>query len=100
MLKYKKLLFGLAWFHSLVIERKRFKTLGWNTIYDFNDSDFIFSDKLIREFLSRVDDKVSGQSVQWDAIRYIIAEINYGGRVTDEQDRRLLNIYATEYFRE
>lgn len=34
----------------------------------------------------------------WDAIRYLISEVTYGGRVTDEWDRRLLNVYATEYF--
>lgn len=34
----------------------------------------------------------------WDAIRYLISQVTYGGRVTDDWDRRLLNVYATEYF--
>ncbi len=34
---FKKLMFSLSWFHSIVIERKKFKTLGWNVVYDFND---------------------------------------------------------------
>lgn len=34
----------------------------------------------------------------WDAIRYLISEVTYGGRVTDDWDRRLLNVYASEYF--
>ena len=34
----------------------------------------------------------------WEAIRYLISEVTYGGRVTDEWDRRLLNVYAMEYF--
>ena len=37
---YSKTIFGLAWFHSILVERKKFKTLGWNVMYDFNDSDF------------------------------------------------------------
>lgn len=37
---YRKAMFGLCWFHSIVIERKKFKTLGWNVEYSFNDSDF------------------------------------------------------------
>lgn len=31
-------------------------------------------------------------------MRYLIAEVTYGGRVTDEWDRRLLNVYASEFF--
>jgi dynein heavy chain, axonemal len=34
----------------------------------------------------------------WDAMRYLIAEVTYGGRVTDDWDRRLLKVYANEYF--
>lgn len=38
--KYKKLLFALCYFHSVLIERKKFEQLGWNVVYSFNDSDF------------------------------------------------------------
>lgn len=38
--KYKKLLFALCFFHSILIERKKFQNLGWNVVYSFNDSDF------------------------------------------------------------
>lgn len=38
--KYKKLLFSLVFFHSILLERKKFQQLGWNVIYSFNDSDF------------------------------------------------------------
>lgn len=37
---YKKLLFSLCFFHSILLERKKFLQLGWNIIYGFNDSDF------------------------------------------------------------
>ena len=38
--KYKKLLFSLCFFHSVLLERKKFLMLGWNIMYGFNDSDF------------------------------------------------------------
>ena len=38
--KYKKLLFSLCFFHSVLLERKKFLQLGWNVSYSFNDSDF------------------------------------------------------------
>merc|ERR1712176_969174 len=34
----------------------------------------------------------------FDAMRYLIAEANYGGRVTDAMDRRLVNVYITQLF--
>jgi len=38
--KYKKLLFALTWFHSVLLERRKFKSLGFNVPYEFNDSDY------------------------------------------------------------
>jgi len=37
---FRKSIFGLCWFHTLLLERKKFKSLGWNNAYPFNDSDF------------------------------------------------------------
>ena len=33
----------------------------------------------------------------WRYIAYIIGEINYGGRITDNNDRNLLNIILKEF---
>jgi hypothetical protein len=38
--KYQKLHFALAYFHSVLLERRKFGTLGLNIPYDFNDTDF------------------------------------------------------------
>lgn len=37
---YRKLLFSLCFFHSILLERKKFLQMGWNIVYGFNDSDF------------------------------------------------------------
>ena len=34
----------------------------------------------------------------WDALKYLIAGVNYGGHVTDDWDRRLLTTYINQYF--
>lgn len=34
----------------------------------------------------------------WDALKYLIAGVNYGGHVTDDWDRRLLMTYVQQYF--
>lgn len=37
---YKRWLFALALFHSIVLERRRFGALGWNRSYDWTVFDF------------------------------------------------------------
>ena len=38
--RYQRLLFALAFFHSVLLERRKFRGLGFNSHYDFNDADF------------------------------------------------------------
>ena len=62
--KYRRLFFSLCWFHSVLLERRKFKTLGWNTPYDFNDSDFDICENILALYLDEYP-----QEVQWEAIR-------------------------------
>ena len=39
----------------------------------------------------------SYEDIPYDAIEYFVGEIIYGGRVTDEFDRRLLKTQLLEY---
>jgi dynein heavy chain len=90
---YKKLLFALTFFHSVLLERTKFGTLGWNIPYDFNDSDFSISENILKLYL----DNDKSDQIQWDALRVLIADVSYGGRVTDDMDRRILLVYANQF---
>jgi len=90
--KYKKLLYAMCWFHAVLVDRRKFLNLGWNIPYDFNDADFEVSELCLRLYLDEYDE------TPWDALKYLIAEINYGGRVTDDWDRRLMNVYMASFF--
>jgi len=92
--KYKKLLFSLSFFHAVLIERKKFLSLGWCIPYDFNDSDYSVCENILYLYLDEYED------TPWDAIKYLIAQANYGGRCTDDQDRKLLQVYSQQYFSE
>ena len=91
--KYKKLLFSLCWFHSILLERKKFKSLGLNVPYDFNDSDFQICKDILKLYLGQYT-----ETTPWDALRYLTAQANYGGRVTDFLDRRLVNTYIEQFY--
>lgn len=88
--KYRKLLFALAFFHSIIIERRKFRQLGWNVPYIFNDSDFQISENLLAIYLD------ASQKTPFDALKYLIATVIYGGHCTDEWDTRLLNVSRQE----
>ncbi|XP_039997326.1 dynein heavy chain 2, axonemal [Xiphias gladius] len=89
---YRKLLFSLCFFHSILLERKKFLQLGWNVVYGFNDSDFEVSENLLSLYLDEYEE------IPWDALKYLIAGVSYGGHVTDDWDRRLLTTYINDYF--
>ncbi|RHY32696.1 hypothetical protein DYB32_002341, partial [Aphanomyces invadans] len=90
--KYKRLLFCLCWFHALLLERRKFNNLGWNIPYDFNESDFAISEDVLAIYLDEYED------TPWEALKYLIAQANYGGRVTDDWDRRLMLVYVGQFF--
>lgn len=83
MVNWQRLLVALCFFHTIVLERRKFGSLGWNIPYDFNESDFETSVTGLHSLLEM-------DEIPWDAIRFTIGDINYGGRVTDEWDRRCL----------
>ena len=88
---WKKLLFSIAVFHATISERKRYGPLGFNKIYEWNASDFSIAVKMLYNYLSQHD------QVPWDALRQMIGDVVYGGRVTDDWDRRCMNALLDKF---
>lgn len=97
--EFKPMLYVLSFFHAVIQERKKFGKIGWNVTYDFNESDYRICYRLISLYLTKAHD-LQEEDLPWDTLRYLIGEAMYGGRVTDNFDRRIVTCYLLEYLGE
>lgn len=87
----KKLMYGLAFFHAVCLERRKFGPMGWNIKYEWTRGDMAISKTQLKMFL----DLYSETPVV--ALRYCLGQLNYGGRVTDEWDTRTISFILTDF---
>lgn len=85
--QWRQLLFDLCFLHSLVIERKKFGPLGWGIPYEYNNGDLSACTIFLEKHLYN-------GPISWPTLQYMVAEVQYGGKITDNMDRRLFNFYT------
>ena len=82
--EFKKLLYAMCFFHAAILERRRFGPLGWNIAYQFTENDLTVCVGQLKEFINMYDD------IPYKVIHFLTYDVNYGGRVTDDIDRRTM----------
>jgi dynein heavy chain 1, cytosolic len=96
-----RLYFLLAWFHAVVQERLRYVPLGWSKVYDFNDSDMASAFGTIDAWLNSVAKgraNINPALIPWDAVRTLIKQSVYGGRIDSDFDQRILDAFVDGLF--
>ncbi len=100
--EFRRCLFGLSFFHALILGRRRFGQQGWSRSYGFNTGDLKICANVLTSYMDKAPEGSDGRgvSVPWDDLRYIFGEIMYGGHITDFWDRRTNVSYLSALFNE
>ncbi|RNF18023.1 cytoplasmic dynein 2 heavy chain 1 isoform X1 [Trypanosoma conorhini] len=77
-----QVLFGLAWFHAVLQERRGYVPQGWVKFYEFSSTDL----KSAADVLCTL----SRDKVDWTTARGLLKECIYGGRLENSHDERVL----------
>ena len=96
--KWKSIVYTLCYQHSIIQERRKFGAIGFCIPYEFNDSDLQASLKFLDNHNSKISQSTgSSGNINWDTVKYMVSEVQYGGRITDDQDRETFKRIANEF---
>lgn len=91
----------LAWLHAVVQERLRFVPVGWSERYEFTEADASHAldamDALI-EYATGGKQHVDPEKLPWDAIRSTLCKSIFGGRITNDEDQKILDGLVNSLF--
>lgn len=95
-----RLYFLLAWLHTILQERSRYIPIGFTKSYGFNDSD-LASAKLMLDrwvgYTAKGRSHIDPKSLPWTALRTLLIENIYGGKVDSEMDLLLIEGFVERF---
>jgi len=94
--KWRSLVFSLCFMHSVVQERRKYGAIGFCIPYEFNTPDLEASLTFIEGHLADTQPP-NNQAISWKAIQYMVSQVQYGGRITDAEDRDLFDTFTMNW---
>ncbi|AYU77362.1 dynein heavy chain, putative [Leishmania donovani] len=95
-IELQRLVWTLAFYHGTVMERRRYRPLGWNNSYDWGMADFEAGLATLQTALDRCKD--GGAGLPTEELCYMLGTLDFGGRVTDEWDTLCLQVLTRRFF--
>merc|ERR1712054_223337 len=92
--EWRRCLYSLCLFHAIVLERRKFGPLGFNIRYGFTQGDADVGKEQLFLLLEDYD------TVPFKVLQVLVTDINYGGRVTDDWDRRTMTSLVKSFANE
>lgn len=101
---WKNLIFTICYLHSIVVERRKFGSLGWCVPYEYNNSDLeaslFFIEKYLNNLAAISPQQNVVQQINTTVLKYMVCQVLYGGRITDDLDRELFATFGEEYIKD
>ncbi|KAI8443528.1 putative dynein heavy chain [Phakopsora pachyrhizi] len=96
-----RLYFLFAWFHAVFQEQLRYCPLSWSNIYEFNDLDLEAAMSMIDSWIiatAKGKSNIDPAQIPWAAMRVLLKQAVYGGRVNSDWDQKLLDSFVDTLF--
>ena len=93
---FQKLIFALVFYNALILERRKFGSIGWNIPYGWMNSDIKTALMQLRLYISPDDISVSDDILS--TLLVVVGDVTYGGRITEKMDQRTNKAILSHFF--
>jgi dynein heavy chain, axonemal len=109
---HKKLEFVITYLHAIINNLSKYKPYGWNLKYEFHTTDYLNSLQTLKEVaesalelekyecnidLEEEKEKLKADEIDFKALRYMLGEIGYVGKLADDIDRAKMKIIIDQF---
>ena len=94
-----RLHFLLAWTHAVIMERLRYTPTGWSKKYEFSEADQLCALEIIDQYidLQGARQNLPLENIPFTALRSIITNNIYGGKIDNAFDLKILKSIVDQY---